>query len=56
MRATGTRKRENVCSKKTIVKEREKTEEKTREETGKLLLIARNDNMSVSLKKLKRFL
>jgi hypothetical protein len=29
------------------------TEEKTREETGKLLQIARNDNTSSSLKKLK---
>ena len=56
MRTTGTRKRETVCGQNAIVKERENTEDKTREETEKLLLIARNDYMSVPLKKLKGFL
>ena len=39
-----------------ITKERENAEEKKiRDETGQLLQIARNDNMSSSLKKLKEF-
>ena len=45
-----------VCDKNAIVMERKKNaEEKTREETVKLLRIARNDNMSSSMK-LKGFL
>ena len=41
--------------KSAITKRAENTEEKTREETEKLLRIARNDNMSFLLKQLKEF-